>query len=614
MSQAFDALTLKVLEEVEACIGCNDCMLACPVPEKAMVTIAQLNATVYSPLVDDPMVEAFLGACTQCQQCVPVCPADLSRADMVLLNKQKVEDIVPDKHLRLQRGDHVEDSDWTLDALAAHLGLLQLFAGVDKLALRRMLLSSTLLGLDRGDSLLTQGAYQERLLVIVSGVLRQHTTDEYGEEIDLISVGEGSFLGEMAVLADRPEPYSVTARTSSIVVAIPKATIRRLMESTPTFKTAMDRLHAERALSTYAARSAVLGALPVETHGQLLAAAQPFTYRPGEIVQKQDETEGGFTMVLSGFLKVSQSDPNGERVLLYYREGDDFGGLSILEAGWSSRVTIRATTVSHVLRIPAVAFKPVFAQYPGVKKALTEQARAERDALNHKPRVALHADDSGPATRNTTNMALDWESMLEKGLLKGHRVLAIDQTRCTDCNNCVDACGRRHGIPRLERRGLQLDNLLFPAACRHCDDPVCLLCSVNGIVRKPDGEIAIVDDTCIGCGGCADRCPYDNIVLHQRETPKPKLGDKIAALLAPTSSHGDASFLDKMFGWLRSPEVETDGRGEDWVAVKCDLCAGYKNEACVTACPTGAAFRFDPITELGENHIGMSMQRERGDE
>jgi Fe-S-cluster-containing hydrogenase component 2 len=30
------------------------------------------------------------------------------------------------------------------------------------------------------------------------------------------------------------------------------------------------------------------------------------------------------------------------------------------------------------------------------------------------------------------------------------------------------------------------------------------------------------------------------------------------------------------------------------VAVKCDLCSGYSDYACVTGCPVGAAFRIDP--------------------
>src|SRR6185369_15594858 len=37
--------------EIMACIGCNDCLLACPLPEKKFVTIAELNAAVHLPIV-----------------------------------------------------------------------------------------------------------------------------------------------------------------------------------------------------------------------------------------------------------------------------------------------------------------------------------------------------------------------------------------------------------------------------------------------------------------------------------------------------------------------------------------------------------------------------------
>jgi Fe-S-cluster-containing hydrogenase component 2 len=35
------------------------------------------------------------------------------------------------------------------------------------------------------------------------------------------------------------------------------------------------------------------------------------------------------------------------------------------------------------------------------------------------------------------------------------------------------------------------------------------------------------------------------------------------------------------------------------VAIKCDLCAGYKDQACVQACPTGAAVRISPTKFFG---------------
>src|SRR5690348_12138557 len=112
------SLAEKVEREVMACIGCNDCMIACPLPQAKEVTIADLNAAVQLPVIANPTVINFLSACTQCRQCVPACPADLSRADMVLLNKMKVEDMVPNYTLMLQVGNGVMPSAFTLDGLA----------------------------------------------------------------------------------------------------------------------------------------------------------------------------------------------------------------------------------------------------------------------------------------------------------------------------------------------------------------------------------------------------------------------------------------------------------------------------------------------------------------
>ncbi len=111
--------------------------------------------------------------------------------------------------------------------------------------------------------------------------------------------------------------------------------------------------------------------------------------------------------------------------------------------------------------------------------------------------------------------------LMEAGLASGREVLVIDQNRCTSCGNCIDACGRRHGYSRLQLRGIQVDTYMFPTACRHCSDPACLMCSVNGIVRLPSGEIKIVKENCIGCGACAERCPYGNISMHPVEREEP---------------------------------------------------------------------------------------------
>ena len=184
-SAASHALEASVERDVLACIGCNDCLLACPIVESRQITIAELNGAVHLPVLTDANVIKFVTACTQCQQCVPACPADLNRADMVLFNKLKVEDSVPDHELMLQTRTVVFASGITLDALSQKLGELQLFRGSSALALRRFVLKSTLRMLVPGEELCQEGEFHERLCVVLSGSLEQQSKDVHGRAINV---------------------------------------------------------------------------------------------------------------------------------------------------------------------------------------------------------------------------------------------------------------------------------------------------------------------------------------------------------------------------------------------------------------------------------------------
>ena len=50
--------------------------------------------------------------------------------------------------------------------------------------------------------------------------------------------------------------------------------------------------------------------------------------------------------------------------------------------------------------------------------------------------------------------------------------------------------------------------------CRSCLDPVCMIgCPVGSIHRGDNGQI-VIEDWCIGCGLCAEQCPYGSIQMH----------------------------------------------------------------------------------------------------
>lgn len=609
MSDSTDAVAQRAEREVMACIGCHDCMLACPLPEALTVTIAQLNAGVHQRHITDPRVIAFAAACTQCRQCVPACPADLSRADMVLYNKMKIEDQVPDHGLFLQVGYQVYPSSFTLDSLANELGRLHLFAGVAPRDLRRLLLKVTLRQLAPWEVLCREGEFHERLTVVLSGALEQSSAvagyhggaAPHPQQARILVVGPGSFFGEMAVMADQPEPYTVTANAPSVVLEIPKAAVHRLMDQSPAFARTMDELYARRALWTYAKKPGVLGALSERAIQELLSSADLVQLKPGQLLFREGSPPEHVYLVRSGFLRVSRAapahalgTPAGEQVLVYFREGDLFGALPLLFHERAQAFTVQASSRAEVIRIPAAAFSALMAKYPEAN-AMVQQGALEVERVARTAAPAPAAPSAAPAPKPggkskgampSMALPLAWDVLVDQGVAQGREVLVVDQTRCVNCQNCVDACGRRHGLSRLELRGLQVEHLLFPTACRHCDDPVCLLCSVNGIVRRPGGEISIVDDNCIGCGACAERCPYGNIRMHELDPPSRGIVER---------------FLDFLRG-EGNQRRPGDGKVQR-KAVKCDLCAEYQDYACVTACPVGAAFRVDPRSVLGQGDV-----------
>jgi Fe-S-cluster-containing hydrogenase component 2 len=271
-----------------------------------------------------------------------------------------------------------------------------------------------------------------------------------------------------------------------------------------------------------------------------------------------------------------------------------FGALALLLGEPGHWFNLTASCRSELIRLPGPLLGQIVGRFPHARNALLGEATQAEQVARSQAQNSGQMSGAPPAAqggqRHATMVgALNVDALVDAGLAQGSEVLVVDQNRCTNCLACVDACGRRHGLSRLELRGLQLENLLFPAACRHCDDPVCLLCSVNGIQRLPSGEITIVEDNCIGCGACAERCPYGNIRMHPAQQPRRGLLSGIWAMLwGPDRSSPDES---------HDPKVPR-------VAVKCDLCAGYNNYACVTACPVGAAARVDP-TNLVKQAGGM---------
>ncbi|MBV9230943.1 MAG: 4Fe-4S dicluster domain-containing protein [Chloroflexi bacterium] len=78
----------QVAQEIRACIGCNECLLACPALAEP-ITIDVLNRETLTGKIS-PAVARFARSCYQCGACVPPCPVGLQREAMMMWLKVRL--------------------------------------------------------------------------------------------------------------------------------------------------------------------------------------------------------------------------------------------------------------------------------------------------------------------------------------------------------------------------------------------------------------------------------------------------------------------------------------------------------------------------------------------
>ena len=156
----------------------------------------------------------------------------------------------------------------------------------------------------------------------------------------------------------------------------------------------------------------------------------------------------------------------------------------------------------------------------------------------------------------------------------------FDADRCGSCKACVMVCRdkndtllglkNRNVIDFGGGRWVEKDGLVQPEnvfvysisiSCNHCESPACVAnCPTGAMIKRDEDGIVYVDESvCIGCGTCANACPYG------------------------------------------APKVSEE-RG---VTSKCNFCMDYLDEggrpACVDACLM-RCLDFGDIAELREKY------------
>jgi len=569
-----DNSSVSIAVDFDACILCDRCIRGCSEIRENFVLGRMGKGANAGIAFDDnePMGES---SCVSCGECMVSCPTgaltnrgvtataigsgpDVQKVSTEELQQLPVFKGVSGTFLSLNRGAIVKRRFRTGDVICreGEYGSTAFYILDGK---ARVSISTPMAHVK------TQGGLKKFIGKLSSG-LAQRQQDRREEEADqrwipidapvdlnydnpVAELGPGDLFGEMTCMSLYPRSATIRAETDCTVLEMLR-NVLDIMQRNKNFRAQLDKSYRRRALDSHLRSVPVFAELTDEFIGSLRETVELVRYSPGQVICKQGDPADAFYLVRIGFVKVSQAHPGGEMVLAYLSRGDYFGETGLL-LGDVRTATCAALDHVEVVRIGAEDFGRMIEQFPAIRRKL-EAVEQERAQMNRQ--------------RLSVLQSVPLDSFLAQGLMEAQSLLLLDLNSCTRCDACVRACADAHdGITRLVREGLRFDHYLVATSCRQCLDPLCMVgCPVGSIRRRNSLEV-IIEDWCIGCGLCAENCPYGNINLH------------------PFNVMAD--------------DPEHPGRKKAVVkqkATSCDLCKDFAEPSCVYACPHDAAHRVDP--------------------
>ena len=582
-----DESSLSIMVDHSACILCDRCIRGCSEIRHNFV-IARQGKGYAAAISFDSDLPMGSSSCVSCGECMVSCPTGALTNKKVL--GQKLEQGATLSGISVEAQDLLE--------LPVFKGVSGTFLELNKGAVVKR-------NYRKGEVICREGDYGSTAFYLVEGTVdifistpRAHVDTEGSQEgflsklasklkprkehqreeentarkfiyidapVDLeydhpvAKLHAGDLFGEMTCMNFYPRSATVVAAEDVVCLEMLR-NVLDVLQKNKTFRAKLDANYRSRALETHLKSVPVFTSLTQDFIDHLRDRVELQRFAPGQVICRQGDPADSFYLVRIGFIKVSEDHPGGELVLSYLARGNYFGEIGLLSDEGRRTATCAALDHVEVVKIHREDFREMVGRFPQVRASLEAVAR-ERIEEN---RSRMHNLQSVPV-----------DDFLKQGLMDAQSLLVLDLDRCTRCDQCVKACADAHdGITRLIRDGLRFENYLVATSCRQCRDPLCMVgCPVGSIRRRNSLEV-IIEDWCVGCGLCANNCPYGNINLH--EFP------------APAGSVGHKATVKK--------------------ATSCNLCYDHPEPSCVYACPHDAAHRINPPDFFGQMLGGKKVE------
>ena len=258
---------------------------------------------------------------------------------------------------------------------------------------------------DFGEVIVKQGDEADAFFILVTGRARVLKESADGEETPLNRLVPGDEFGEGALLGGGVRGATVRASTTVEALRLERAAFLALVAEFPELRGSLELLARWRTLHGFLHGSSNFGRLPAPALHALIAELRPVHAAKGELIVREGDPAGPMYIVRSGRVRVFTGPRERAVNRAFYREGEFFGELSILDAA-PRAATAEAMTDCELLALTPEAVGLLRAKFPEFDRQLTERLAQYRSG--DEARVPLDfAEEILPAEARVADKTAD---------------------------------------------------------------------------------------------------------------------------------------------------------------------------------------------------------------
>jgi len=225
------------------------------------------------------------------------------------------------------------------------------------------------------------GRYNEWLYVVLSGEISVFIITPDYTKLELYALGPEDFFGEDIVIRNEPRESTAIAFTDSILLAIGKQELTKIIASSAATYEKLNNAFLQRKMRNNLRSIPIFTHLREEVFNEILDVVRLVHVKKGDVIFKQGDVGDALFLIRKGDVSVYRAMNKNEELISLLAEGNFFGEMALV-LGEPRNATVIANDDCELLKIDKNDFDSIIARHVDVYNTI--QAVALERVTGHE--------------------------------------------------------------------------------------------------------------------------------------------------------------------------------------------------------------------------------------